>query len=124
VRRADAKGAEVRSSGRRARRAWAALGALALVVSVPARADEPAAGAAAREGVEEAEPAEPPIGWGEKALDAALVRPLGAGATAVGFAFFVISVPLVAASGGIRDSWDLFVMGPFDYTFVRPLGEL
>jgi hypothetical protein len=44
-----------------------------------------------------------------------------------GFGAFLVSVPLVAPAGrmtAIRESWEYFVLGPADYTFVRPLGEL
>jgi hypothetical protein len=105
----------------------AALAGLVLLAAVPARADPQQPPPAAPEGSGVGEMMEPVSPWeemGVKAVDAAVVRPLGAVATLVGAAFFVISVPLVAASGGIRESWDLFVMGPVDYTFVRPLGEL
>jgi hypothetical protein len=52
-----------------------------------------------------------------------VLRPFGAGAAVVGMAGFLISVPLTAPGGNIANSWDLFVMSPFDYTFVRPLGD-
>lgn len=61
-----------------------------------------------------------------KAFDVFPIRFLSAGATVVGFGAFVVSVPLVGPFGrleAIRNSWEYFVLGPVDYTFVRPLGE-
>jgi hypothetical protein len=66
------------------------------------------------------------VAWGEigaKTLDVALLRPLGAAATVAGFAFFLVSSPLSAASLRIGTSWDTFVLAPVDYTFERPLGD-
>lgn len=59
----------------------------------------------------------------ESLFDVVLLRPLGAGATVGGFAFFVLSAPFVAASKGLPVTWDIFVLGPADYTFKRRLGE-
>lgn len=65
-----------------------------------------------------------PSDVGRVALDVLLLRPLGVAASAVGLAAFVVSVPFVAASSGIRTSWETFVLGPTEYTFSRPIGEL
>jgi hypothetical protein len=65
-------------------------------------------------------------GYGAKAFDVFPIRLLSTCATIVGFGAFIVSVPLVAPGGqleAIRGSWDYFVMGPVDYTFVRPLGD-
>jgi hypothetical protein len=59
---------------------------------------------------------------GAKAMDAVVLRPLGAAASVGGFVFFLISAPLAAPSGGVGTSWDIFVLAPADYTFQRPLG--
>ena len=115
------------SWGGRARPAWAALASLALILSNASPGVGQPPTPHGEEGGTEPEPLEAVSAWEEislKAVDAVLVRPLGAVATAAGAAFFVISVPLVAASGGIRESWEFFVIGPVDYTFVRPLGDL
>ena len=61
---------------------------------------------------------------GDGGLDAVIVRPLGAVATVTGLAFFAISAPLVAPSGNIPVAWEVFFLGPYEYTFVRPLGDL
>jgi hypothetical protein len=103
-----------------------ALASLALIATTPAsRAggqEPPPPDAEANVG--ELEPPSRFEEIGLQAVDAVIVRPLGAVAVAVGAAFFAISVPLVAASGGIRESFEFFVMGPVEYTFVRPLGDL
>ncbi len=58
-----------------------------------------------------------------KAMDAVLLRPLGAIASIAGLAMFMVSAPLVAPSGELPATWDIFVFGPVDYTFMRPLGD-
>lgn len=140
------------SSGRWARCALAAALALHWIVALPARADEPpdeappAAGEAAGEAAPEANA---PSGEGSpeatdgesglldedaeelnrfeeiggKVVDAIVLRPLGAGASVVGLAAFVIAAPLTWPGGNLGNSWDLFVVGPYEYTFVRPLGD-
>jgi hypothetical protein len=124
------------ASGRQLRRAVAATLSLALLGLHPALADEApppdapdSQDAPVMEGAEELPPEEavsPIAEYGAKAFDVFPIRILSACATVVGFGAFVVSVPLVAPGGrlqAIRDSWDYFVMGPVDYTFVRPLGE-
>jgi hypothetical protein len=64
--------------------------------------------------------------YAAKAFDVVPIRLLSTCATIVGFGAFLVSVPLVAPGGqleAIRGSWDYFVIGPVDYTFVRPLGD-
>jgi len=106
---------------------------LAVLAAHPALAEEapaPTAAPRAAEGVEDLVP-EPTVSpWQEtaaKVFDVFPIRVLGACATVVGFGAFIVSVPLVAPGGrmtAIRESWNYFVIGPVDYTFVRPLGEL
>ncbi len=60
---------------------------------------------------------------GAKLLDAVVLRPLGAVATVAGFGFFVASLPIVAPTREIGWTWDIFVLAPAEYTFVRPIGE-
>jgi hypothetical protein len=103
---------------RRQRRALAAGSLLLLGLQGSAAAQDEAEQPAAQE--------EAALGWsgaGAVAFDAVVLRPLGAIASGTGFLFFLISVPLVAPSSQIGTSWDIFVRGPFDYTFVRPLGD-
>jgi len=105
---------------------------LAVLAVHPALAEETPAPTAAQaaEAGEDLVP-EPTVSpWEDaiaKVVDVFPIRVLGACATVVGFGAFIISVPLVAPAGrmqAIRESWDIFVLGPVDYTFVRPLGEL
>lgn len=71
--------------------------------------------------------AEQEIDWelvGLSALDAVVLRPLGALSTLGGFAIFLGSAPFVAPSGRLTTTWDIFVYGSYDYTFARPLGAI
>lgn len=61
---------------------------------------------------------------GATTLDVLVLRPLGAATVVGGFVFFVASVPFVAPSGGIVDTWDTFVYSSYDLAVLRPLGEL
>ena len=38
-------------------------------------------------------------------------------------AAYLVAVPLTAPGGHLASSWELFVVGPYEYTFVRPLGD-
>lgn len=60
---------------------------------------------------------------GAKTFDVVLLRPLGFLATAGGLACFAVASPFSAIAQEIGTSWDIFVMGPADYTFMRPLGD-
>jgi hypothetical protein len=105
-------------SGRRGARCLAAAAILALTAAAPAPGlqGDSAGGEQVRAGV----------AWGEigaKTLDVVVLRPLGAAATVGGFALFLVSSPLTAASLRIGTSWDTFVLAPADYTFERPLGD-
>ena len=65
--------------------------------------------------------------YATRTVDVFPIRLLSACATVVGFGAFIVSVPLVGPFGrteAIRNSWEYFVVGPYDYTFVRPIGEL
>jgi hypothetical protein len=67
------------------------------------------------------------IDWyqvGATTLDVAMLRPLGVLSTVAGFVFFLASAPFVAPSERLETTWDIFVFGSYDYTFVRPVGEL
>ena len=119
---------------------WRSLAWVAIVLqlaAVPARSDE---GPEPTDEIEVPEPSDEieaptdvePIEeeesvWsdaGIKVVDAVVVRPLGAVATVAGLAFFVISAPLVAPSGNLPVAWEVFFLGPAEYTFRRPLGDL
>ena len=56
--------------------------------------------------------------------DFALMRPLGIGATVVGTAFFIVSLPFSALGKNADTAWDKMVADPFNFTFTRPLGEV
>ena len=100
-------------SGRRGARFVAATAVLALTTAGPATGAE---AAAVQAGVT-------PQGIGAQVLDVVLLRPLGAVATVAGFAFFVASLPIVAPTREIGWTWDIFVLAPAEYTFVRSLGD-
>lgn len=59
----------------------------------------------------------------EVVFDALILRPLGFAATVGGLPMFVASTPLLAPSGDLLTSWDVFVLAPAEYTFTRPLGD-
>lgn len=61
---------------------------------------------------------------GASALDVTLLRPLGALSMVAGSVFFLASLPFVAPSQRIETTWDIFVYSAYDYTVIRPLGEL
>ncbi|MBW1742122.1 MAG: hypothetical protein JRJ47_01665 [Deltaproteobacteria bacterium] len=57
-------------------------------------------------------------------MDLCLMRPLGIGATVVGTAFFIVSLPFSALGRNTETAWDKMVADPFNFTFARPLGEV
>lgn len=64
-----------------------------------------------------------PMEIGAMTMDAVILRPLGLVATAAGLAMFMASTPLVLPTQELPTTWDIFVLGPADYTFFRPLGD-
>lgn len=56
-------------------------------------------------------------------VDAALARPLGLIATALGAVTWVISLPFSLPSGSAGEAAQRLVVDPARYTFKRPLGE-
>lgn len=58
----------------------------------------------------------------EMTADAVLVRPLMLGATILGAAVFVVSLPFSALGGNAGEAGDTLVVTPFKATFVRCLG--
>ena len=105
-------------SGRRGARCLAAAVILALATAGPAPGlpADAAGGEQVRAGVVLQK-------IGAATLDVVVLRPLGAVATVAGFAFFLVSSPITAASQRIGTSWDTLVLAPADYTFQRPLGD-
>ena len=129
---------DVNSFRWRARRSVALSVGLALLCFDPALADEPGgvdqpvAATSAAPSADDAPGVPPdaaPSRWADgaaKAFDVFPIRVLSASAVVIGFGSFVASFPLVAPGfrmEGIRNSWDYFVIGPYEYTFVRPLGD-
>lgn len=55
--------------------------------------------------------------------DFVLVRPMGIVATAVGTAFWVVSLPFSALGKNTGVAWNKLVKDPFVFTFSRPLGK-
>lgn len=58
----------------------------------------------------------------EMTADAILVRPLMLGATVLGAALFVVSLPFSALGGNAGEAGQTLVVTPFKATFVRCLG--
>ena len=75
-------------------------------------------GALATEYFEAKEP-----GSGAMMFDAAVVRPVGIVATAVGSVFWLISLPFSALGDNVDSATEKLVKDPARYTFKRPLGE-
>lgn len=55
-------------------------------------------------------------------FDLILLRPLGAVATVLGTAIFIVSIPFSALGGNTGEAAQALVVAPAKYTFVRPLG--
>jgi hypothetical protein len=109
-------------SGRRGARFFAVAAILALATAAPATGAETET-AGGEEAVPDTTFRDASVAVGEATLDVAILRPFGAAATAVGFAFFVASLPLVAANLEFGTSWEIFVLAPAEFTFTRPIGE-
>ena len=60
----------------------------------------------------------------EIVFDVLVLRPLGAAATVGGLVAFVATSPMLLPSWEWRYGWDTFVIGPYEYTVERPLGEV
>ncbi len=58
------------------------------------------------------------------AVDAAVARPLGLGATVVGTVLWVVTLPFSALGGNVGTAAQELIIKPARYTFTRPLGEL
>jgi len=56
--------------------------------------------------------------------DTVIVRPGCLVATAIGSAFFVISLPIAAITKSVKPAANALVIKPGRATFVRPLGDL
>lgn len=54
--------------------------------------------------------------------DVAVLRPVGLVLTAAGFALFLVTLPISIPTLSIEKSFDILVVNPASYTFVRELG--
>jgi len=52
-------------------------------------------------------------------LDVLFARPIGVIAGIAGSAIFVVSLPFTIPTGGVRDAADIFIVKPFQFSFVR-----
>ncbi|RJQ45089.1 MAG: hypothetical protein C4538_09085 [Nitrospiraceae bacterium] len=55
--------------------------------------------------------------------DLVLLRPLGFVSFVVGTAVFIVALPVALTTKSTKQTADVLVKKPFDYTFTRPLGE-
>lgn len=62
--------------------------------------------------------------YGTMVADALVARPLGLGATVIGTAAWIITLPFSALGGNVNEAAQTLIVAPARYTFVRPLGEL
>ena len=56
-------------------------------------------------------------------FDLAIARPLGLVGVALGTTIFVASLPFTVAVGRVDDTADALVAEPYNFTFVRDLGD-
>ena len=60
---------------------------------------------------------------GEMMFDMILVRPIMVVGTVATTAVFLVSLPFSLLGGNVDQAADSLVVEPFNYTFLRPLGE-
>jgi hypothetical protein len=60
---------------------------------------------------------------GMMALDLALARPIGLGATVLGTVVFLVGLPFELLAGNVSDPARKLIVEPARFTFTRPLGE-
>ena len=56
-------------------------------------------------------------------VDLFIARPLGLVAAAAGTAFFIVSLPFTLPTRSVEDSFDMFVVQPWKFSFVRDFPE-
>lgn len=78
-----------------------------------------AAPASAQVQIEKREP-----GAGAMTYDLLLLRPLGAVATVLGSAIFVVSLPFSALGRNVGRAGTVLVVNPLAFTLARPLGVI
>jgi hypothetical protein len=62
-------------------------------------------------------------GGGAMIYDLVIMRPVGLAATALGSAFWLLSLPFSASGGNYDIATEKLVKEPAAFTFKRPLGE-
>lgn len=62
--------------------------------------------------------------YGAMFMDGFVARPLGLGATVVGTAIWIVTLPFSALGGNVSEATDRLIVDPARFTFDRPLGEL
>jgi len=55
--------------------------------------------------------------------DVLLVRPIGFAAIVLGSVIFVVSLPIALPTGSVEKVGQRLVADPFEFTFVRPIGD-
>ena len=60
-----------------------------------------------------------PIAHEYYVLDVLFARPIGVAAGIVGTAIFVVSLPFTIPARGVRDAADIFIVKPFQFSFIR-----
>ena len=113
--------AAIGGAGKRTRRSLPAALALGLAISLAAPGAQAASMDAFSKGMKS---------FAEDAFDLAVLRPAGIVALLVGSVFFVASAPVAApyhafqgSTEGIRGAYDVFVYPPYEYTFLRDIGD-
>jgi cell shape-determining protein MreD len=56
-------------------------------------------------------------------LDAVVARPAGIASMVVGTVFYIIALPFTASSGTTDKAAQELIVDPFNYTFLRPIGD-
>ena len=64
------------------------------------------------------------ISYGTMIVDAAVARPLGLGATVLGTAAWILTLPFSALGGNVGEAARELIVKPARFTFTRPLGDL
>jgi len=60
-----------------------------------------------------------PIGQGWSIFDLAVARPAAVVAGIGGSVIFVLTLPFTIPAGGVHDAADMFIIKPFQFSFVR-----
>lgn len=60
-----------------------------------------------------------PVGHGWSAMDIIIARPFGIAAGIVGTGIFIVSLPFTIPTGGVGDAANMFIVQPFQFSFVR-----